>query len=58
MYAELSFFDGAHFQHIADYHEHLRIQRLHRDAVRSIQNARREANPRALHSLAGVCQFR
>lgn len=37
MYAELSFFDGAHFQHIAAYHEHLRIQRLHRDAVRVMQ---------------------
>lgn len=37
MYAELSFFDGAHFQHIADYHEHLRIERLHRQARRAMQ---------------------
>lgn len=37
MYAELSYFDGYHFQHIADYHEHLRIERLHRQAVLAMQ---------------------
>jgi hypothetical protein len=28
MYSELTYFDGAHFAHIARYLEHLRIERL------------------------------
>ena len=40
MYAELSYFDGYHFQHIADYHEHRRIRRLTAAARRAIQGAR------------------
>lgn len=27
-YAEASYFDGYHFQHIAAYHEHLRLRRI------------------------------
>lgn len=37
MYAELSYFDGYHFQHIADYLEHRRIERLHLQARRAMQ---------------------
>jgi hypothetical protein len=40
MYAEMSFFDGYHFQHIADYHEHLRLKRLHTQACRAMQRVR------------------
>lgn len=37
MYAELSYFDGAHFQHIADWQEHKRLKRLHEAALRAIR---------------------
>jgi hypothetical protein len=32
MYAELSFFEGYHFQHIADWQEQRRLAHLHRQA--------------------------
>ncbi len=32
LYAEAAYFDGAHVQHIADYHEHLRLERLRQQA--------------------------
>lgn len=33
LYSEAAYFDGAAVQHIADYYEHLRLQRLAREAV-------------------------
>lgn len=30
-YAEASYFDGYHFQHIADYLDHCRLQMIERD---------------------------
>jgi hypothetical protein len=43
MYAELSYFDGAHFQHIADWHEHKRLERIDQ---RARQAFRRKLRPR------------
>jgi len=43
MYAEMSYFDGYAFQHIAAYHEHLRLKwlRRHTDAaIRNLYNRR------------------
>lgn len=41
-YAKAAYFDGAAVQHIADYYEHLRLQRLAREAVA----AHRRRHPR------------
>lgn len=42
LYAEAAYFDGAHVQHIADWQEHHRLLRLHREA-----RARIERQPRS-----------
>jgi hypothetical protein len=34
MYAEIVFFDGAHFAHIVAHHESLRLKRIRSDALR------------------------
>lgn len=44
-YAEASYFDGYAFQHIAEYHEHKRMKRIHGDARRMIA---RRANGRGI----------
>lgn len=41
MYAELSYFDGYHFQHVADWCEHLRVQRLRARARATIDRRHR-----------------
>jgi hypothetical protein len=46
MYAELTYFDGAHFKHIADYHEHLRVKRLHKQACQAMQRGSRGSSAR------------
>lgn len=45
-YAEASFFDGYHFQHIAAWQEHLRLQRIERNARRSFE---RRKGSRGIH---------
>lgn len=46
MYAEASYFDGAHFQHIADRLEHLRLERLRTQASALVRRAERRGRPR------------
>lgn len=42
LYAEASYFDGYHFQHIAAYFEHLRLTKKLADASKSyLANSRR-----------------
>lgn len=36
MYAELSYFEGYHFQHIADFEEHKRIARIRTTAIKAL----------------------
>jgi hypothetical protein len=38
MYAELSYFDGYHFQHLADWQEVQRLKRIQRENIRCIQS--------------------
>lgn len=40
LYSEAAYFDGAHVQHIADYYEQKRLQRLRNDARRMIDRRR------------------
>jgi hypothetical protein len=40
MYAELTFFEGAHFSHIAAYHDHLRHLRIQRDVREAFRGRR------------------
>lgn len=40
MYAELSYFDGYHFQHIAAFDEHKRLQRIRATALRALDRRR------------------
>lgn len=47
MYAEASYFDGYHFQHIAAYHEELRLRRIRKDAVKAVRTIERRRNGRA-----------
>lgn len=42
LYSEAAYFDGAHVQHIADYQEHQRIERIHKTARKSVELAQRE----------------
>lgn len=35
-YAEASYFDGYHFQHIAARNEHLRLQRIRATAIKAL----------------------
>lgn len=39
-YSERAFFDGDHCQHVADLHEHLRLQRI-RNQARAMLERRR-----------------
>jgi hypothetical protein len=32
MYSEMVYFDGAHFAHLAHFHEHLRLERIRMQA--------------------------
>lgn len=36
LYAEASYFDGYHFQHIAAYEEHKRIERIRTTAIKAM----------------------
>lgn len=40
MYAELSYFDGYHFQHIAAFDEHKRLQRIRYEARKLFERRR------------------
>lgn len=40
MYAELSYFEGYAFQHIAARDEHLRLQRIRTNALRALDRRR------------------
>lgn len=48
MYAELSYFDGYHFQHIAAWEEQRRLARLHDLARRAIQRTKTRSRSDAL----------
>jgi len=41
-YAEASYFDGYHFQHIAAYHEALRLRRIQKDCRAAAERQLRE----------------
>lgn len=47
MYAEAAYFDGAHVQHIADYYEQKRLQRIRKDAAKCVRSIERRRNGRA-----------
>lgn len=36
LYSEASYFDGYHFQHIADFEEHKRIARIRTTAIKAL----------------------
>lgn len=36
LYSEASYFDGYHFQHIAAYEEHKRIERIRTTAIKAM----------------------
>lgn len=36
LYSEASYFDGYHFQHIADFEEHKRLQRIRTTAIKAL----------------------
>lgn len=40
LYAEASYFDGYHFQHIAAWEEHKRIERIRTTAIRALDRRR------------------
>lgn len=44
IYAEAAYFDNAHVQHIADYEEHRRLQRLRKNAQKCIERERRSGS--------------
>ena len=41
MYAELSYFDGYHFAHIAAYEEEMRLRRINANALRFVMDRKR-----------------
>lgn len=49
LYAEAAYFDGAHVQHIADWQEHKRLQRIRAEARKCVEMDRRR-NGRALRA--------
>lgn len=48
IYSEASYFDGYHYQHIADWQEHQRLERIRREAQKLVQRADRRRGGRAL----------
>lgn len=42
MYAEASYFDGYHFQHIAAYEEEKRLERIRKDSRKMVERALRD----------------
>lgn len=44
IYAEASYFDGYHFQHIAAWQDHKRLERIRADARKCIEMERRSGS--------------
>lgn len=40
LYSEAAYFDGAHVQHIADYQEHQRLERIRKENARVFRERR------------------
>lgn len=51
-YAEASYFDGYHFQHIAAYHEAQRLLRIRKDAAKAAERHQRERRAAQRRELA------
>lgn len=47
IYSEAAYFDGAHVQHIADYYEVKRIERIRNDGRKAVQAIERRRGSRA-----------
>lgn len=47
IYSEASYFDGYHFAHIAARDEHLRLQRIRKDAAKCVRSIERRNGSRA-----------
>jgi hypothetical protein len=47
LYSEAAYFDGAHVQHIADYYEMKRIERIRADNRRALRSIERRRGSRA-----------
>lgn len=51
-YAEASYFDGYHFQHIAAFHEEQRLRRIRKDAAKAAERHMRDRRAAQRRELA------
>lgn len=51
-YSEASYFDGYHFQHIADFQEEQRLRRIRKSAQQAVRSMERRKGGRSLFASA------